>query len=68
MDRHFVYGTAVLVLIAVIGYALKTAIWLFNQPNDIAFILGFALLYLTSWTSLKLFVKIFRKWRNNEDN
>lgn len=66
MDRNFAYGSAVLVLAAAVVYVLNFAIWLFNQPHDFALLLGFALTYLTMWSSLKIFVRIYRKWKNNE--
>lgn len=66
MDRNFSYGAVVLALAIAAAYLLNTAIWLFNQPNDIALLLGFTLTYLTTWASLKIFVRIYRKWKNNE--
>lgn len=68
MDRNFGYGACVLLLIMAGGYALHAAIGLLNQPDDVAFLLGFALIYLITWSVIKLFVKIIRKWRNNENS
>lgn len=64
MDRNFKYGAVVLMIIFLSLCGVNIAIELFNYPDDLTLVLGFVVLYLTAYLSVKTLVKIFRMWRN----
>ena len=68
MDKNFVYAGAVWAVIILTLALINSALWLLNQPNDMALIAGSAVMIVAGWFSTKTLMIIFKKWKNYEQN